>query len=219
VAENGNGTIIRIALRFLRTVRSRARRPGFTTVVEVDRLGRKLSPGDIKPEQPKIVTDPDGNSVFVLPETVIFGPTGPSRAGEPFPTADAAATAALKEIYRSSIDRNEEFAGNIYRNPDGSFSFSPPHSIGSSKVSDPHRSPVPSGSPVVATYHSHAAGELPTDELFSPGITDDKGKASFANKPSYLLTPSGHMYKYTPELLLPPEDQARFRGGRVTRLD
>jgi hypothetical protein len=216
VAENGSGTIIRIALRFLRKVRKRGPRTPTTTVVEIDRLGQVLAPGDIKPEQPRIVIGPDGGQVFILPETVIFGSTGPSRVGEPFPTEDAAASAALKEIYAASIDKNEEFAGNIYQRADGRFAFSPPHSIGSSDVSDPGLSPVPPGSVVVGTYHSHAAGMLPTDELFSP---TDKLKASFGNQPSYLLTPSGHLYKYTPELLLDPAEQQLFRGGRVTRLD
>jgi hypothetical protein len=74
---------------------------------------------------------------------------------------------------------------------------------------------VPPGAVVVGTYHSHGAGFNESDELFSPR---DKLKAAMANQPSYLLTPMGNLYKYTPVFLLPPAERAQFPQGRVTRM-
>jgi hypothetical protein len=120
------------------------------------------------------------------------------------------------------MDNNVEYAGNIYRNPDGSYGFSAPATRGSPNFSDPSDSLVPEGAVIVGTYHSHAAGDPhtagtgPSDELFSD--ENDKMKAALSHKDSYLLTPQGNLYKYTPVDNLPPGEQERFRRGKVTAL-
>ena len=153
---------------------------------------------------------------IVLPEITIYGfPEGyQSRSGQPFRTDDAAAESALAEISQTSVEQNIEYAGNIYRRSDGRFSFSPAVP-GSNIDSDPSASPVPAGAKIVGTYHSHAGGFAPTDELFSP---TDQLKATMGRKVSYLMTPLGNQYKYVPEGMLPQHLRAAFPTGRVTRL-
>jgi hypothetical protein len=143
-----------------------------------------------------------------------FAPGYQSKAGKPFPSADAAAIVALEEIQDVSLNDNLEYAGRIYRRSDGSFSFSPP-ARGENASSDPSMSPVPASVTVVGTYHSHAGGFNPTDELYSP---DDKLKAEMATKVSYLLTPRGNIFKYTPGSLLPVDQQQPDGLGIVTDL-
>jgi hypothetical protein len=176
----------------------------------------------VLPDQGTQVTVPDGGSVFVLPEITVHGLPGGSQVGHYFSSPDAAARAALVEIYGPSMDNNVEYAGNIYRNPDGSYGFSAPATRGSPNFSDPSDSLVPEGAVIVGTYHSHAAGDPhtpgtgPSDELFSD--ENDKMKAALSHKDSYLLTPQGNLYKYTPVDNLPPGEQERFRRGKVTAL-
>jgi hypothetical protein len=209
MANTTSGLILRIALQYLLRVR---RRKGATSAAPY------LRPGDIPPEAPRWEYRPDGSRVLVMPEQTIYGGSGPSRAGQPFASPDQAAIAALKEIYKPSMDTGYEWAGNIYRNPDGTYSFSPPVTSRSPDESYPHQSPVPRGAEVVGTFHSHGGGSLDgyeTDELFSP---DDKLKATLTHDPMYLLTPRGNLFRYTPADLLPPADQVRFPYGRVSRL-
>jgi hypothetical protein len=208
-SNTATGTIIRIALQFLLNVRQRNQQANAPTYAQP-------GPGDIPPQQPHWEYRPDGSRVLVMPEQTIYGDNGgPSRVGDPFPTRDAAASAALREIYSYTMDENAEYAGRIYRNPDGTYSFSTPVSDGSDRSSSPENSPVPPGSIVVGTYHSHGAGFNPSDELFSP---QDKLKATMSQQPSYLLTPMGGIFKYTPVTLLPPAEQVMYPQGRVTRL-
>jgi hypothetical protein len=213
MANAATGMIIRIALNFLVNVRRRG-----ATATAPTPAGQHLRPGDIPPEQPHYEYRPDGSRVLVLPEQTIYGGNGPSRAGTPFPGPDQAAAAGLKEIYGRSMDSGHEYAGQIYRNPDGTYSFSPPVTDRDPDNSTPSKSPVPPGATVVGTYHSHGAGTVAgyeTDELFSP---TDKVKATFSHQPSYLLTPRGNLFKYTPVDMLPLADRARFPTGRVSQI-
>ena len=178
-----------------------------------------LDPGDLPPDESHVIIDKDGNRVTVLPEITIHGipPGRPSDVGSSFTSQDAAAIAALAEIDTASTDKNAEYAGNIYRNADGTYSFSRPVSSGSSITSDPRNSPVPAGAIIVGTYHSHAGEFRASDEFFS-GPWDDKGKAELGKKLSYLVTPRGQLLKYTPPSLLPTSLQQTFPSGRVTKL-
>jgi hypothetical protein len=185
-----SGMILRIAIQFLIQVRQRGAAASAAPY---------LKPGDIPPEPARWEYRPDGSRVLVMPEMTIYGGTGPSRAGQPFNTQD-------------------EWTGNIYRNPDNTFSFSPPVTSRSPDESYPNQSPVPAGREIVATFHSHGGGSLDgfeTDEIFSP---DDKLKATLSKDPMYLLTPRGNLFRYTPADLLSPADQARFPYGRVGRI-
>ncbi len=176
----------------------------------------RLDPGDIPPRQSHVVIDQEGKQVTVIPEVTIYGQPQSTGAGASFASPDDAARAALAEIDTKSVDDNVEYAGNIYQNKDGSYSFSGPVTLGSNSESDPRHSPIPAGATRVATYHSHAGGFHPSDEFFSG---TDKWKAIGAKNSSYLVTPMGQLLKYTPPDLLPSSQQQAYPGGLVTRVD
>jgi hypothetical protein len=120
-----------------------------------------------------------------------------SRAGFAFRTADAAAVAALDEIYFKSLANRVEFAGRVFQK--GASFFFTAARAGSRDNSDPGAK-LPNVSNV-GTYHSHGGEFQPTDELFSP---QDKLKAEFGKEVSYLITPRRKILKYIPASLTSP---------------
>lgn len=113
--------------------------------------------------------------------------------GDSYPTCDAAGKDAIKDINRESIKNDVEYAGRIYKNPDGSYSYTPPNK-GTKDSSKPGQ--VPDGKQHAGMYHTHGAKDPKYDgENFSD---DDKKVADRHGDPSYLGTPSGKVKKYTP---------------------
>jgi len=89
---------------------------------------------------------------------------GRSKPGDPFPTADAAAIAALLEVYDITRSTNLEYAGRIYQNSDGTFSYTKGLTVSQGDPSIPNRNccsswstpgPAPVGTNKVASYHTH----------------------------------------------------------------
>jgi hypothetical protein len=173
--------------------------------------------GDIQPDVPDII-EQDGKTVWVMPEITIDGRPSdislPSAAGTAFTSPESAALSALSEIDTVSTDGNIEYAGKAYENPDGSYSFTSA-APGTSGTSNPAASPVPAGATVVGSYHSHAGEFNASDEFFSE---QDKDQARNRHQFSYLVTPRGQRFQYTPVNMLPPSAQESYPDGRVTRL-
>ena len=124
-----------------------------------------------------------------------------SASGDSYPTADAAAIAALRNIYPTSQRYGLEYAGRIYRTwlGFGDYSYTPPLE-GTAFSSQPGNSvltPLLHSLGVNAgTYHTHTRGLDPErNESYSPG---DKDVSDGEGAPSYLGTPSGMIYKYSP---------------------
>jgi hypothetical protein len=118
-----------------------------------------------------------------------------------FNTADEAAIAAIEAINPTSIARNIEHAGRIFKR-NGKFFFTPAQTLNRSDDSDPGFK-VP-GVENIGTYHTHAGGFNETDEIFSP---QDKLKATLGKEISYLGTPYQRILKFTPISLLPANAQ------------
>jgi hypothetical protein len=133
-----------------------------------------------------------------------------TKVGIAFPTADAAAIAAIEEINPTSIKNKWEYAGRLYTRG-GHFFFTKAATIRHHSQSDAGP-PVPTN---VGTYHTHAGAFAPTDEQFSP---DDKLKATLGKELAYLGTPYQRVLKYTPVNLLPPNLQATYPLGKVDAL-
>lgn len=124
-----------------------------------------------------------------------------SAAGDNYPTADAAAIAALQEVNPTSQRYGREYAGRVYQKwlGLGDYSYTPPLE-GDSYKSDPgnrvlkpllHSLGVNAG-----PYHTHTRGLDPErDEGYSP---KDKQDSDYEAAPSYLGTPKGMIYKYSP---------------------
>jgi hypothetical protein len=131
-----------------------------------------------------------------------------SKAGQPFPTADAAAFAAIQEINPTSITNKWEYAGRIYKKADEQFYFTKARTEKSGDTSDAGSKVV--GAKNIGTYHTHAGAFADTDEIFSPR---DKLKATMAKELSYIGTPYQRILKFTPVDLLPKEQQSTNPTG------
>jgi hypothetical protein len=123
-----------------------------------------------------------------------------AEAGENYPTADAAAIAALQDINPTSQRRGNEYAGRIYKKwlGLGDYSYTPPIEGGpfSSKPGSRPGLLLHSLGLNAGTYHTHTPGTDPVrDEEYSDGdkiVSDGEGAAA------YVGTPSGTIYKYSP---------------------
>jgi len=145
----------------------------------------------------------DGNSSHMSP-------------GDIFPSADAAAVAALQNINPTSQRYGLEYAGRIYHRwlGLGDYSYTPPIE-GNAYSSDPgnrvllpllHSLGVNAG-----TYHTHTAGNDPVlNENYSP---KDKQDSDDEGAPYYLGAPSGIIYKYSPTPNQPAHGQISVLGN------
>jgi hypothetical protein len=111
------------------------------------------------------------------------------KPGDKYPTQDAAAIAASNDINNTSISEGKEYAGWIYRNDDGTYSYTAPNA-GTKDGSDPGAQPDGG----TAYYHTHGANDPGYDnENFSDADTN------FADKKGvdgYVATPGGDIKKY-----------------------
>src|SRR5208337_3370132 len=117
-----------------------------------------------------------------------------------------AGAAATQFIDPSSIANNLEYSGNVYMNPDGTYSYTAP-SRGGTDWSSFDPSAIPFGTTFAGAYHTHGAFDMEYDnEQFSPagcngGKPCDIGWAnSFVNQrqPMFLGTPLGRTEVYFP---------------------
>jgi hypothetical protein len=169
-----------------------------------------------QPESPPrpLTTGPDLPDVGA-PASAIEGASDGSHplllasAGDSYPTADAAAIAALQEVNPTSQRYGLECAGRVYQKwlGLGDYSYTPPVE-GDSYKSDPgnrvlkplvHSLGVNAGA-----YHTHTRGLDPErDEDYSQG---DKDHSDSEDAPSSLATPNGTIYKYSPNPNRPSQD-------------
>jgi RHS repeat-associated protein len=116
-----------------------------------------------------------------------------------------AGMAAIRNINQTSIDQNTEYAGELYQDANGIYSYDTPRpgSVSGSFV-DP--TAVPSGTNFIADYHTHGANSngVYDDEHFSTGPQSDVSgiTALFGRYPNYvggfLGTPGGRTEFYNP---------------------
>jgi hypothetical protein len=141
------------------------------------------------------------------PALTIEGATAGSRpvllaaAGDNYPTADAAAIAALQEVNPTSQRYGLEYAGRVYQKwlGLGDYSYTPAIEGESYKSEPGNRVLTPllhSLGVNAGTYHTHTRGLDPErNEGYSQG---DKDVSDGEGAPSYLGTPRGMIYKYSP---------------------
>jgi hypothetical protein len=114
--------------------------------------------------------------------------------GDRYPSGDAAAIQAIRDINPKSIELDQEFGGRIYQNSDGSYSYTAPvpGTEGSIQIPD-----VPGDKQDAGDYHTHGRPDprFPSYEDFSDR---DKHNNDYDETPGYLGTPSGVIKKYWP---------------------
>lgn len=120
-----------------------------------------------------------------------------------FPTADAAAIAAIDEISPTTNAIRIEFSGSIFQRG-SSFSFTPPER--GEATSSNANVPVPAGTRRIGPYHTHPDVNK-NAENFSPEdlMICRSGQFIF-----YLGTPSGRIKKLIPPSLLTGAEKKQF---------
>lgn len=114
--------------------------------------------------------------------------------GDCYPTKDIAAQNALNDINLVSKAFNAEFAGRIYKNSDGTYSYTDP-SEGDITSSDPG----PLNPNTVGTYHTHgdfwssANGDALSPADIANAIEDGLSRPGYV---SYVATPSDAMLEF-----------------------
>ena len=110
-----------------------------------------------------------------------------------YPTADEAVKPLLKALNPVSIRDHVEYAGRVYKNPDGTYSTTYPNK---GTLAGSFAGKWPTGTQNAGDYHTHGAYDPEYDnENFSPG---DKEGNDDEGVPGYLATPGGTFQKYTP---------------------
>jgi len=118
------------------------------------------------------------------------------KPGDRFPSEQTAAIDAISYINPTSISLNREHGGYIYRNPDGTFSYTTPYSSGAQASTN--LGPLPPTGEVTADYHTHGG---PTsvasfDENFSGR---DRAINTLTGRTGYLGTPRGAIKRFNPK--------------------
>nr|HAC6701229.1 DUF4329 domain-containing protein [Salmonella bongori serovar 66:z65:-] len=113
-----------------------------------------------------------------------------------FDSTDDAAFEALRKINGHSICQGVEYAGLVCKNKNNEYFYTPPQK-GNEDISYPFDSPCPSGTEIVAMYHTHGSDSngVYKDEEFSP---TDKDLSKRKGIPNYLGTPKGSFQKVEP---------------------
>lgn len=120
--------------------------------------------------------------------------TAPCPLAKTYPTAEAAAVAAMQEVNAKSVKEGREYGGWVHKNSDGTYSYDPPV-----KGSKDGLTNMPGKGPNdVVWYHTHGANDPGYDNENFSGATGDKGYSKANNADGYVATPSGAIKKYDP---------------------
>lgn len=144
----------------------------------------------------------------------LVNPGSRSVLGDTFPTADAAAVAALQNINPTSQRYGLEYAGRVYHRwlGFGDYSYTPPTEGEAYSFSPGYRvlTLLHSLGVNAGTYHTHTRGSDPAlNENYS---SKDKQVSDSEGAPSYLAAPSGIIYKYSPIPDRPSEGRISVLG-------
>nr|WP_307733504.1 DUF4329 domain-containing protein [Duganella violaceicalia] len=113
--------------------------------------------------------------------------------GTPYASQVEAARQATNDVIVQSILQNQEYGGMIYKNRDGTYSYTPPRNGGSDAVDPGGPQACPAGKIPKAYYHTHGAYDRNYDsENFSPA---DINYANRNNIDGYVGTPNSN-FKY-----------------------
>lgn len=111
--------------------------------------------------------------------------------GDPFASADEAGRDAITNINDTSIAENKEYGGYVYKNADGTYSYTAPNP---GTLDSTQLGPKPDSGTVVGDYHTHGAYDPKYDnENFSP---QDKVGYSGDYRYGYLGTPNKTFQRY-----------------------
>lgn len=146
------------------------------------------------PLQPAAYTDPADPSPAPAPDPAPGAQAqAPAPAQPTFKTPEEAAADWGKKYNGPSITEGQEYGSTIYKNPDGTYSYTPPAKGGNASVTP---SKPTGGETVVGDIHSHGKYETGYDNNnFSSA---DKADNDAKKIPGFLTSPDGRLQKYDP---------------------
>jgi RHS repeat-associated protein len=129
--------------------------------------------------------------------------------GDCYATQNAAGANAVNDINWKSIQNNVEYAGRVYQNPDGTYSYTAPQTQNSPTRSDPG----PLMPNTVGTYHTHGATMAGYNgEAYSPadvGLSIGEG-LNIPGYIAYLGTPTGVIKAFDPHSFIGDRQSPQF---------
>jgi Domain of unknown function (DUF4329) len=129
--------------------------------------------------------------------------------GDCYVTQNAAGANAVNDINWKSIQNNVEYAGRVYQNPDGTYSYTAPQTQNSPTRSDPG----PLMPNTVGTYHTHGATMAGYNgEAYSPadvGLSIGEG-LNIPGYIAYLGTPTGVIKAFDPHSFIGDRQLPQF---------
>ena len=173
---------------------------------KTDDLIDKMAKGEIVVAKEIVsATPPEPTAV----ETSASGPG--NRAGTLGPHVDSENTVSKQNIFKTqheavtevsnkinpvSTVENIEYGGMIYKNGDGTYSYTEPvkGAIGGVNPGGPNS--VPPGTTASAYYHTHGAHDPEYDSENFSGADGDIGYADYYKIDGYVATPSGRLKHY-----------------------
>jgi RHS repeat-associated protein len=137
----------------------------------------------------------------------LFDPFG-LRPGDKYPNAKCAGWNAVNDYNPTSIAENREYGGFIYKNSDGTFSYTDPHVNNDAGIGNDFKLPrfwdipIPNGTERAGWYHTHAGPPLSEiNNDFSPedmDISDKPAPIGLNGLPGFLGTPKPQVRMYLP---------------------
>jgi hypothetical protein len=116
--------------------------------------------------------------------------------GDKYKTRRQAGVQSIRDILDKSICTHTEYAGALYQNSDGTYSYTKPRAA-SMADSDVHFEDKPKGARVAGDYHTHGGYDPGYDnENFSPEDKDGNDAEGPSGEPGYLGTPKGAIKIY-----------------------
>lgn len=120
--------------------------------------------------------------------------------GDPYPTMNAAGIAAACDANGQSIKEDREYAGFLYQNPDGTYSYTNAYPT-NEDTSSPWQALSAFSFTPVAWYHTHGAYNPSYgvgNNQYSP---QDKYFSDITQKPNYLADTANNVHRYDPDPL------------------
>jgi RHS repeat-associated protein len=144
-------------------------------------------------------------------------PTG-LAPGDKYRSSSEAGYQAVKDINGKSIKEDREYAGRIYKNPDGTYSYTEPRR-GTKHTSD--AGGIPEGTEDGGDYHTHGGYDenYSNDNFSPPDIAGNQADGT----PGYLGGPSGIIKKFAPaqknDPNTPEDERVKVLGNSKTGKD
>jgi RHS repeat-associated protein len=132
--------------------------------------------------------------------------------GDKYPNRRQAGVQAIRDILDKSICEHKEYAGALYKNPDGTYSYTTPRP-GTLAGSSVHVEDIPAGGNMAGDYHTHGGYDPGYgNEIFGNGDKDTNDAEGTSGLPGYLGTPKGAIKIYL-------GNKAHPRHGKIIIVD